>query len=114
MAGIQDASSEKDIDSANAYTKEAGSDDASSDKEAYYASLRTKYTYQEAQKILRRCDLHVLPILWLMYLVKNLDSNLVSYVKTMNQGEHTNVLKMLGMTTVSPPRRTPDAVRGLS
>ncbi|KAG7448395.1 MFS general substrate transporter [Guyanagaster necrorhizus] len=43
----------------------------------------SQYTFTETKKILRR----------------NLDSNIVSYVKTINTGKSTNILKQLHMTT---------------
>ncbi|KAK0219920.1 MFS general substrate transporter [Armillaria fumosa] len=59
----------------------------------------SQYTFAETKKILRRVDLHLLPLLMLAYLLKNLDSNIVSYVKTINTGKSTNILKELHMTT---------------
>ncbi|KAK0482181.1 MFS general substrate transporter [Armillaria novae-zelandiae] len=59
----------------------------------------SQYTFAETKKILQRVDLHLLPLLMLAYLLKNLDSNIVSYVKTINTGKATNILKELHMTT---------------
>ncbi|KAK0192494.1 MFS general substrate transporter [Armillaria mellea] len=61
--------------------------------------ILSQYTFVETKKILRRVDLHLLPLLMLAYLLKNLDSNIVSYVKTINTGKSTNILKELHMTT---------------
>ncbi|KAM0751562.1 MFS general substrate transporter [Meredithblackwellia eburnea MCA 4105] len=71
------------------------------DTEEYYAYLREKYTYKDAKRLLRKVDWRLLPVLWFLYLVKNLDANLVSYIKTMNTGQPTNALKMLKMSTDS-------------
>lgn len=56
------------------------------------------YTYAQEKKLLRKVDLHVMPLLILMYLCKNLDVNNISYVTTMNTGTDYNVLTQLNMT----------------
>jgi len=56
------------------------------------------FTYAEEKKVLRKIDLHVMPLLILLYLCKNLDVNNISYVPTMNKGTDTNVYNKLDMT----------------
>lgn len=60
---------------------------------------RTNFSYSEGQKILRRIDWHLVPILCLAYFMKGLDGAAVSYVKTMNPGKATNILAQLGMSS---------------
>ncbi len=55
-------------------------------------------TYAEERKLLRRVDLHLMPLMILLYLCKNLDVNNISYLTTMNKGTHHNVLTELEMT----------------
>ncbi|GAA6008863.1 hypothetical protein JCM10207_001750 [Rhodosporidiobolus poonsookiae] len=61
-------------------------------------SARANFTYEEGRKIMRRVDFHLMPLLMLAYLLKNLDGNAISYVNSMNAGEPTNVRAMLGMS----------------
>ncbi|KAK4688127.1 hypothetical protein P7C73_g1988, partial [Tremellales sp. Uapishka_1] len=81
-------------------------DDASSTKEVESGpnehethAVEFGFTYQQTKKLLWKVDLHLLPLLMLSYLLKNMDTNIISYVKTMNTGEKTNVLAQLGMTS---------------
>ncbi|ORY35298.1 major facilitator superfamily domain-containing protein [Naematelia encephala] len=60
---------------------------------------RRQFTYEAGEKLKRRVDWHLLPLLILAYLVKNMDGNVVSYVKVMNSGKSTNVLKELDIST---------------
>ncbi|KAK4684453.1 hypothetical protein P7C73_g5723, partial [Tremellales sp. Uapishka_1] len=62
-------------------------------------SLRQQFTYADSQRLKRKADWRLLPILITAYLIKNMDGNIVSYVKTMNTGEASNILKSLHMTT---------------
>ncbi|EIM81962.1 MFS general substrate transporter [Stereum hirsutum FP-91666 SS1] len=62
-------------------------------------ATRTDFSYHDTRKILRKVDMHLLPLLMLSYLLKNLDVNMISYVKTMNSGQPTNALTQLGMST---------------
>lgn len=57
------------------------------------------YTYMEERKLLRKIDFHLMPMLILLYLFKNLDVNNVSYLVTLNKGTKYNILEQLGMTT---------------
>ncbi|ORY35300.1 MFS general substrate transporter [Naematelia encephala] len=61
-------------------------------------AVNYNFTYKETQKLLRRVDLHLIPLLMLAYLLKNVDGNILSYMKVMNSGQPTNVLKQLHMT----------------
>jgi MFS family permease len=56
------------------------------------------YTYQEERKLLRKVDFHLMPLLILLYLFKNLDVNNVSYLPTLNTGTNSNILTELNMT----------------
>lgn len=56
------------------------------------------YTYAEERKLLRKVDLHLMPLLILVYLFKNLDVNNVSYLPTLNLGTGHNILNQLNMT----------------
>ncbi|KAI5480543.1 MFS general substrate transporter [Pseudohyphozyma bogoriensis] len=60
---------------------------------------RKNLTYKEGQRILRKIDLNVMPLLILAYLIKNIDSNAISYVKSMNPNTPTNIAIQLGMST---------------
>jgi hypothetical protein len=42
------------------------------------AALRSQFTYAQSKALLRRADWHILPLLILLYLSKNMDGNLVS------------------------------------
>lgn len=53
------------------------------------------YTYSEEQQLLRKVDIHLMPLLVLIHLLKNLDNNNIGYVAIMNQGTDSNVLKAL-------------------
>lgn len=44
--------------------------------------LREKFTYAQSKALLKRADWHILPILILLYLSKNMDGNLVSVSNT--------------------------------
>jgi MFS family permease len=56
------------------------------------------YTYEEESKLLRKVDKRLLPLLILLYLVKNLDANNVSYLPAMNANTEHNILIELGMS----------------
>ncbi|KAM0748528.1 MFS general substrate transporter [Meredithblackwellia eburnea MCA 4105] len=60
---------------------------------------RTLFTYSEGQRILRKIDWYLLPILMFAYMIKAMDSAAISYVKTMNSGTKYNIIKELHMTT---------------
>ncbi|WWC71968.1 uncharacterized protein I206_105927 [Kwoniella pini CBS 10737] len=62
------------------------------------ANIRSEFTYDDSKRLLRKADWRLLPLLIAMYLCKNMDGNLVSYVKTMNTGESGNILKSLNIT----------------
>lgn len=56
------------------------------------------YTYAEEQKLLRKVDLHLMPLLVLIHLLRNLDNNNISYVYIMNQGTDSNIINELNFT----------------
>ncbi|WVQ67112.1 uncharacterized protein L199_005307 [Kwoniella botswanensis] len=62
------------------------------------ANIRSEFTFEDSKRLLRKADWRLLPILIAIYLCKNMDGNLVSYVKTMNAGEPTNILNSLNIT----------------
>ncbi|ODO06734.1 hypothetical protein I350_04093 [Cryptococcus amylolentus CBS 6273] len=63
------------------------------------AAIKEKFTYEQEQKLLRRVDWRLLPLLILAYLLKNLDGNSISYAKVISSGKSTNILKELNITT---------------
>ncbi|KAI5474718.1 hypothetical protein MNV49_002543 [Pseudohyphozyma bogoriensis] len=75
---------------------EKGSDTLNATGEA---SIVAEFTEAEQKAVLRKIDWHLLPILIAAYLVKNLDVNNISYIKIMNAGKDSNILKSLHMTT---------------
>jgi hypothetical protein len=66
--------------------------------EAEQMRARALLTYEEEKKLLRRIDWHLMPLLSLCFLLKNVDYSNVSNAKIMNSGTHQNILKQLGMT----------------
>ncbi|GAA5920178.1 hypothetical protein JCM6882_005456, partial [Rhodosporidiobolus microsporus] len=70
----------KDVESLS--SKEAGGGNVVQPDQV--AEARRTFTYNEGRRIMRRCDLYILPILMLSYLLKNLDVNVIFYVATMN------------------------------
>ncbi|WWC93185.1 hypothetical protein V866_000018 [Kwoniella sp. B9012] len=58
----------------------------------------SSYTHAEAKRILRKVDLALIPVLVLIYLHKNMDQFIVSYLVPMQKGKPTNVLTQLKMT----------------
>jgi len=46
------------------------------------AVLRSQFSYAQSKALLRRADWHILPLLILLYLSKNMDGNLVSVCRT--------------------------------
>ncbi|WVQ82022.1 hypothetical protein IAT38_004150 [Cryptococcus sp. DSM 104549] len=60
---------------------------------------RRQFTYKEGERIKRRIDLIVMPLIMVVYLCKSIDVNNVSYIKTMNSGTSSNILKELKMTS---------------
>ncbi|KAM0748998.1 MFS general substrate transporter [Meredithblackwellia eburnea MCA 4105] len=98
MSQTPDNISEKEKDLVVPTAQLAGLDEDEV-REAERSALRAKYSYADSKRLLRKVDWRLLPMLWFMYLIKNLDVNLVSYVKTMDSGEPTNALKMLKMST---------------
>ncbi|KAK8845274.1 hypothetical protein IAR55_005987 [Kwoniella newhampshirensis] len=63
------------------------------------AEARRLFSYEYGEKLKRRADWHIMPVLVLAYLVKNIDVNMVSYVRTINVGTDHNILKALHMTS---------------
>lgn len=96
-------------------------DIVSVDKHVDRHEERNLFTYQQGKQLLRRADWHILPILILLYLSKNMDGNLVSvslrlsrrsrpfkpvltylgiqYVKTINTTSESNILTALNITS---------------
>jgi hypothetical protein len=66
--------------------------------EADQMRARALLTYEEEKKLLRRIDWHMMPLLSIAFLLKNIDYTNVSNAKIMNTGTHQNILKQLGMT----------------
>lgn len=56
------------------------------------------YTYAQEQKLLRKVDLHLMPLLVLIHLMRNLDNNNIGYIAIMNQGSDSNILTQLHFT----------------
>jgi hypothetical protein len=67
--------------------------------EAEQMRARALLTYDEEKKLLRRIDWHLMPLLAIAFLLKNIDSANVSNVRIMNTGTHRNILKQLNMSS---------------
>ncbi|GAA5891745.1 hypothetical protein JCM6882_006192 [Rhodosporidiobolus microsporus] len=87
------AAAPNDVDGDKLDAKAAFADALSVD-----VSARSNFSYEEGRKIMRGVDFHIMPLLMLAYLLKNLDGNAISYVNSMNAGEPTNVRAMLNMS----------------
>ncbi|KAG0645539.1 Pyrrolocin biosynthesis L [Hyphodiscus hymeniophilus] len=59
---------------------------------------RALLTYEEEKKLLRRVDWHLMPLLSIAFLLKNIDYSNVSNARIMNTGTPHNILKQLDMT----------------
>jgi hypothetical protein len=79
-------------------TDDATSTDSIEGYEAEQMRGRALLTYEEEKTLLRRVDWHLMPLLSIAFLLKNVDYSNVSNVKIMNTGTHQNILKQLGMT----------------
>ncbi|KAK4689324.1 hypothetical protein P7C73_g789, partial [Tremellales sp. Uapishka_1] len=98
-AAIEDESyamEEKNLDGqASVDVQPIGAGLVDSDK----AEARKLFTYEDSIRLKRKADIRLIPLFILLYLVKNIDSNIISYVKTMNKGTHLNILTQLHMTS---------------
>ncbi|KAJ5300533.1 uncharacterized protein N7443_005535 [Penicillium atrosanguineum] len=61
--------------------------------------LRATLSSAEEQRLLRRIDWHLLPLLAVMYMLKSVDASNVSYARIMDQGTPYNILTELKMTS---------------
>ncbi|KUJ07574.1 pantothenate transporter [Mollisia scopiformis] len=66
--------------------------------EAEQMKARALLKYEEEKNLLRRIDWHLMPLLSICFLLKNVDYSNVSNAKIMNSGTHQNILKQLDMT----------------
>ncbi|KAL7421487.1 hypothetical protein Q5752_004374 [Cryptotrichosporon argae] len=74
------------------------------DNQAYVAdddaaAARRLFSYEDAQRLKRKVDLRILPVLFIGYLCRGMCQNMASYVKAMNTGTDRNILSQLDMTT---------------
>jgi hypothetical protein len=60
---------------------------------------RTALTYEEEKKLVRRVDWHIMPLVSIMFLLKNLDYANASNARIMNAGTHRNILTQLHMSS---------------
>ena len=60
---------------------------------------RAALTFQEEKKLLRRIDWHIMPLVSLMFLLKNIDYANASNARIMNGGTPQNILKQLHMSS---------------
>ena len=79
-------------------TDDSLSTDSIEGYEAEQMRARALLTYEEEKKLLRRVDWHLMPLLSICFLLKNIDYSNVSNAKIMNSGTHRNILKQLDMT----------------
>jgi Major Facilitator Superfamily len=78
-------------------------DDAISEDIAGYDAARMKartaLTFHQEKKLLRRIDWHIMPIVSIMFLLKNIDYSNASNARIMNGGTPQNILKQLHMSS---------------
>ncbi|RAL61057.1 hypothetical protein DID88_010398 [Monilinia fructigena] len=67
--------------------------------EAEQMQARASLSFEEEKKLLRRIDWHLMPLLSICFLLKNIDASNVSNVRIMNTGTDQNILKELGMSS---------------
>lgn len=67
--------------------------------EAEQMQARASLTFEEEKKLLRRIDWHLMPLLSICFLLKNIDALNVSNVRIMNTGTDQNILKELEMSS---------------
>ncbi|RSH80782.1 hypothetical protein EHS25_007118 [Saitozyma podzolica] len=63
------------------------------------AELRSRFTYEDAERLKRKADVRLLVLLSLCYLCKNIDNNVISFVPTLNKGKPTNFYNMVNIST---------------
>lgn len=82
---------------------EALDEDAVSDDIVGYDAERMRaraaLTFKEEKKLLRRIDWHIMPLVSLMFLLKNIDYANASNARIMNGGTPQNILKQLHMSS---------------
>jgi hypothetical protein len=78
-------------------------DDAISEDIAGYDAARMKartaLTFGQEKKLLRRIDWHIMPIVSIMFLLKNIDYSNASNARIMNGGTSQNILEQLHMSS---------------
>ncbi|KAF2160339.1 hypothetical protein M409DRAFT_29189 [Zasmidium cellare ATCC 36951] len=67
--------------------------------DASLMAARTALSGEEEKRLLRRLDWRILPLMALMYVVKNIDQSNMSNVLVMNRGTPRNILQDLHMTS---------------
>jgi hypothetical protein len=60
---------------------------------------RTALTFEEEKKLLRRIDWHIMPLVSIMFLLKNIDYANASNARIMNGGTPQNILKQLHISS---------------
>lgn len=96
-----------DIDSTEEGSKEgafvdvkATTPDGSTDTdyETYRRGVLAGFTAEDDRRLMRKVDWHFLPLMALMYIVKQVDYINASTVKVLQVGEPTNILNQLHLT----------------
>ncbi|CZR53706.1 related to putative tartrate transporter [Phialocephala subalpina] len=76
-----------------------GSDEAITGYDADRMRARALLSYDEEKKLIRRIDWHLMPLMSLMYLLKNLDAANAANARIMDKGTSRNILTQLHMTS---------------
>lgn len=79
-------------------TNEQSPGPSEADSESYRQEFLARFTKEDDRRIMRKVDLRFLPLLGLMYLVKQIDLSNAANVKVLQVGEPRNVLVQLHMT----------------
>ncbi len=74
------------------------SDEAITGYDANQMRARALLSYDEEKKLFRRIDWHLMPLMSLMYLLKNLDAANTANARIMDKGTSRNILTQLHMT----------------
>lgn len=68
------------------------------DYESYRRGVLSRFTAEDDKRIMRKVDWHFLPLMALMYIVKQIDYINAASVKVLQVGQPTNIMKQLHMT----------------
>ncbi|KAJ1715495.1 MFS transporter [Aspergillus flavus] len=92
LFGFRSMGSTKDLETnvSSAPLSSAGSSDRDDNYEVYQQTRALEYTPEEAKKVLRKIDLRLMPLLFLIYLLQYLDKNSLNFssVYGLKEGTH--------------------------